>query len=136
MEAVIAVAVVLHQFDVQLTLGQEIGMTTGATIHTTNGLYMNVSARQQQAHAKTETAEAVTANAWGSDAAMLSRKLKVLLAFQSCKYCVRYAALLLRLSGYVSPEEAIAPVHEYDVVCDVHFDPSGAMNKRQMTQWL
>lgn len=47
MEAVIAVAVVLHKFDVELTPGQEIGMTTGATIHTTNGLYMNVHARGQ-----------------------------------------------------------------------------------------
>lgn len=47
MEAIIAVAVVLQQFDVKLTPGQNIEMTTGATIHTTNGLYMNVSARKQ-----------------------------------------------------------------------------------------
>ena len=47
MEAIIAVAVVLQQFDVKLTPGQQIGMTTGATIHTTNGLYMNVSSRQK-----------------------------------------------------------------------------------------
>lgn len=47
MEAIIAVAVVLQQFDVELTPGQKIEMTTGATIHTTNGLYMNVSARTQ-----------------------------------------------------------------------------------------
>ena len=47
MEAIIAVAVVLQQFDVELTPGQKIEMTTGATIHTTNGLYMNVSARKQ-----------------------------------------------------------------------------------------
>lgn len=47
MEAIIAVAVVLQQFDVELTPGQNIEMTTGATIHTTNGLYMNVSARNQ-----------------------------------------------------------------------------------------
>lgn len=56
MEAIIAVAVVLQQFDVELTPGQKIEMTTGATIHTTNGLYMNVSARkqttQQPAHEK------------------------------------------------------------------------------------
>ena len=56
MEAIIAVAVVLKQFDAELTPGQKIEMTTGATIHTTNGLYMNVSARkqpnQQSAHEK------------------------------------------------------------------------------------
>ena len=46
MEAIIAVAVVLQQFDVELTPGQQIGMTTGATIHTTNGLHMNVSSRK------------------------------------------------------------------------------------------
>ena len=50
MEAVIAVAVMLHQFDFELTPGQEIGMTTGATIHTTNGLYMNVSSREVSRH--------------------------------------------------------------------------------------
>ena len=53
-------AVVLHQFDFKLTPGQEIGMTTGATIHTTNGLYMNVSTRQQKV--RTEAREAVTAS--------------------------------------------------------------------------
>ena len=47
MEAIIAVTVVLQQFDVKLTPGQKIEMTTGATIHTTNGLYMDVSARKQ-----------------------------------------------------------------------------------------
>ena len=61
MEAVIAVAVVLHQFDFELTPGQEIGMTTGATIHTTNGLYMNVSTREQTS--STTAREAVAANA-------------------------------------------------------------------------
>lgn len=49
MEAIIAVAVVLKQFDVELTPGQKIEMTTGATIHTANGLYMNVAARKQSA---------------------------------------------------------------------------------------
>ena len=47
MEAIIAVAVVLKQFGVELTPGQKIEMTTGATILTTNGLYMKVPARKQ-----------------------------------------------------------------------------------------
>lgn len=61
MEAIIAVAVVLQQIDVKLTPGQQIGMTTGATIHTTNGLYMNVFARNkpgQQQLAREEVAAA------------------------------------------------------------------------------
>ena len=62
MEAVIAVAVILHQFDAELTPGQEIGMTTGATIHTTNGLYMNVSARHQ-AQQKQSSRKEVAASA-------------------------------------------------------------------------
>ncbi|KAL0043106.1 hypothetical protein WJX79_009388 [Trebouxia sp. C0005] len=61
MEAVIAVAVVLHKFDAELTPGQEIGMTTGATIHTTNGLYMNVFARHQ-AQQKQSARKEVAAN--------------------------------------------------------------------------
>ena len=47
MEAVIALAVLLRQFDFQLVPNQTINMTTGATIHTTNGLYMTVKQRQQ-----------------------------------------------------------------------------------------
>jgi carotene epsilon-monooxygenase len=46
MEAVIALAVLLKQFDFQLVPNQTISMTTGATIHTTNGLYMTVKQRQ------------------------------------------------------------------------------------------
>lgn len=49
MEAVIALAVLLRQFDFELVPNQKIGMTTGATIHTTNGLYMNVRARKAAA---------------------------------------------------------------------------------------
>ncbi len=62
MEAVIAIAVVLQQYDVELTAGQEIGMTTGATIHTTNGLYMNVSARKHS-QPQTPIQEKVATNA-------------------------------------------------------------------------
>ena len=61
MEAVIAVAVVLQQFDVQLTPGQQIGMTTGATIHTTNGLFMNVTSRQQSQAQAASKGEVVVA---------------------------------------------------------------------------
>ncbi|KAF8061059.1 CYP97C1 [Scenedesmus sp. PABB004] len=45
MEAVVALAVLLARYDFELTPGQTINMTTGATIHTTNGLYMNLRAR-------------------------------------------------------------------------------------------
>lgn len=46
MEAVVALAVLLKQFDFQLVPGQTINMTTGATIHTTDGLYMTVQERR------------------------------------------------------------------------------------------
>ncbi len=45
MEAVIALAVTLRRFDFALVPNQDIGMTTGATIHTTNGLFMTVKER-------------------------------------------------------------------------------------------
>ncbi|KAG1673016.1 hypothetical protein FOA52_005946 [Chlamydomonas sp. UWO 241] len=45
MEAVTAMAVLLKQFDFTMVPNQEIKMTTGATIHTSNGLYMNVKKR-------------------------------------------------------------------------------------------
>lgn len=45
MEAVTALAVLLRRFDFQMVPGQTINMTTGATIHTTDGLYMTVKAR-------------------------------------------------------------------------------------------
>ncbi len=45
MEAVVALAVVLKKFDFKLKEDHEIGMTTGATIHTSNGLYMYPSRR-------------------------------------------------------------------------------------------
>ena len=40
-----AMAVLLKQFEFSLVPNQKISMTTGATIHTTNGLYMNVKRR-------------------------------------------------------------------------------------------
>jgi carotene epsilon-monooxygenase len=45
MEAVIALAVLLKRFTFRLVPNQDIGMTTGATIHTQNGLYMTVHDR-------------------------------------------------------------------------------------------
>ncbi|PSC76848.1 carotene epsilon-chloroplastic [Micractinium conductrix] len=51
MEAVAALAVVLKRFDFSPQPGHDPGMTTGATIHTKNGLYMRVSKRQGAAAA-------------------------------------------------------------------------------------
>jgi carotene epsilon-monooxygenase len=45
MEAVVALAIVLKKFDFELKEDHEIGMTTGATIHTSNGLYLYPSRR-------------------------------------------------------------------------------------------
>ncbi|XP_023638222.1 carotene epsilon-monooxygenase, chloroplastic [Capsella rubella] len=45
MEAIVALAVFLQRLNVELVPDQTISMTTGATIHTTNGLYMKVSQR-------------------------------------------------------------------------------------------
>lgn len=46
MEAVVAMTVLLRQLEFTLVPDQKISMTTGATIHTTNGLYMNVKRRK------------------------------------------------------------------------------------------
>lgn len=46
LEAIVALAVFVQRFNFELIPDQDIGMTTGATIHTTNGLYMKVSLRQ------------------------------------------------------------------------------------------
>ncbi|KAJ3689800.1 hypothetical protein LUZ61_018964 [Rhynchospora tenuis] len=46
LEAIVALAVVLQKLEFQLVPDQKISMTTGATIHTTNGLYMNLSPRK------------------------------------------------------------------------------------------
>lgn len=45
MEAVLTLGIVLREFNFSLVPNQDIGLTTGATIHTTNGLYMNVMRR-------------------------------------------------------------------------------------------
>ncbi|CAI9097896.1 OLC1v1034415C4 [Oldenlandia corymbosa var. corymbosa] len=46
LEAIVALAVILQRLDFELIPDQNISMTTGATIHTTNGLYMKVRQRQ------------------------------------------------------------------------------------------
>ncbi len=48
MEAVVALAVALKRYDFTPQPGHDPGMTTGATIHTKNGLYMIVSRRGSQ----------------------------------------------------------------------------------------
>ena len=53
-------AVLLKKFDFQLVPGQTINMTTGATIHTTDGLYMTVKERRS---ASSRVAEAAAAAA-------------------------------------------------------------------------
>ncbi|KAI0510953.1 hypothetical protein KFK09_011568 [Dendrobium nobile] len=45
LEAVIALSIFLQNLNFELVPDQKIGMTTGATIHTTNGLYMTLSPR-------------------------------------------------------------------------------------------
>lgn len=45
MEGVVVLATLLKQYDFELVPGREPGMTTGATIHTSNGLYMYVKRR-------------------------------------------------------------------------------------------
>jgi carotenoid epsilon hydroxylase len=47
MEAVTALCVVLKRFDIKMVPDQDIGLTTGATIHTVNGLYVTVTEREQ-----------------------------------------------------------------------------------------
>ncbi|KAI3988456.1 hypothetical protein MKX01_026270, partial [Papaver californicum] len=48
MEAIVALAIILQRMNFELVPDQNISMTTGATIHTTNGLYMKLSQRQVQ----------------------------------------------------------------------------------------
>ena len=45
MEAVVSLAVVLKSYSFAMVPGHDPGMTTGATIHTQNGMYMHVSRR-------------------------------------------------------------------------------------------
>lgn len=45
LEAIVALAIFLQHLNFELVAGQKISMTTGATIHTTSGLYMTLSHR-------------------------------------------------------------------------------------------
>ncbi|XP_074269141.1 carotene epsilon-monooxygenase, chloroplastic [Silene latifolia] len=45
LEAIVALAILLQNMDFELVPDQDITMTTGATIHTTNGLYMRLKQR-------------------------------------------------------------------------------------------
>ncbi|XP_038982737.1 carotene epsilon-monooxygenase, chloroplastic isoform X3 [Phoenix dactylifera] len=48
LEAIVALAIFLQHMDFRLVPDQNITMTTGATIHTVNGLYMTLSPREVQ----------------------------------------------------------------------------------------
>ncbi|KAF9599038.1 hypothetical protein IFM89_033383 [Coptis chinensis] len=48
LEAIVALAIFLQHMNFELVRDQTISMTTGATIHTTNGLYMKLSQRSAQ----------------------------------------------------------------------------------------
>ncbi|KAJ4970152.1 hypothetical protein NE237_003251 [Protea cynaroides] len=48
LEAIVALAIFLQDMNFELIPDQNISMTTGATIHTTNGLYMKLSQRNTQ----------------------------------------------------------------------------------------
>ncbi|KAF5178536.1 Carotene epsilon-monooxygenase protein [Thalictrum thalictroides] len=61
LEAIVALAVFLKHMNFELVPDQNISMTTGATIHTTNGLYMKVTERKAQlAFASSSTKPATT----------------------------------------------------------------------------
>ena len=49
LEAVTALGMLLHRFDFALVPGQDCGITTGATIHTLNGLFMTFKERRPAA---------------------------------------------------------------------------------------
>lgn len=49
LETYVALSVLLYKFDFQLVKDQKIGMTTGATIHTTNGMMMTYTPRNSVA---------------------------------------------------------------------------------------
>lgn len=61
MEAVVALAVILKRFDFSLVPGQQINMTTGATIHTTDGLYMNMRERSSSSGSSSQQQGAAAA---------------------------------------------------------------------------
>lgn len=54
MEAVTALAKLLNKFEFELVPGQDPGLTTGATIHTQNGLYMTMKPRKAAGAGKKE----------------------------------------------------------------------------------
>ncbi|WMV52400.1 hypothetical protein MTR67_045785 [Solanum verrucosum] len=47
LEATVSLAIFVQNFSFELIPDQTISMTTGATIHTTNGLYMKVKQREK-----------------------------------------------------------------------------------------
>ncbi|XP_062117418.1 carotene epsilon-monooxygenase, chloroplastic [Humulus lupulus] len=55
LESIVSLAIFLQNFNFELVPDQIIGMTTGATIHTTNGLYMKLSSRERKAAALTSS---------------------------------------------------------------------------------
>lgn len=69
MEAVVALAVLLKRFDFKLLPDQDIGMTTGATIHTQNGLFMTIHERQATNSSSSSSNGAVAAAADAKEAA-------------------------------------------------------------------
>ncbi|KAK6244636.1 hypothetical protein QUC31_011045 [Theobroma cacao] len=48
LEAIVALAIFLQRLNFELVPDQDISMTTGATIHTTNGMYMKLSERRSK----------------------------------------------------------------------------------------
>lgn len=48
LEAIVALAILLQHMNFELVPDQDITMTTGATIHTTNGLYMTLTERERE----------------------------------------------------------------------------------------
>ncbi|GBG61503.1 hypothetical protein CBR_g21846 [Chara braunii] len=49
LEAIVSLAIIFQNFDFELVPNQTIGMTTGATIHTSTGLYMTMKRRERVA---------------------------------------------------------------------------------------
>lgn len=62
MEAVTALAVTLKRYDFSMVPGFEPGLTTGATIHTKNGLFMHVRNRGAAAGQQQAVAASVASN--------------------------------------------------------------------------
>lgn len=61
LEAVVVLSVLFKKYSIELVPGQDIQMTTGATIHTLNGLLMTVKRRSDmESHAQDDTDPAKT----------------------------------------------------------------------------